>query len=858
MTVLAPLAARCGTAAVVIPPEPGPPPAGVPVIWVDAAFGMWHGAGEPPLTTLPQVDDERLRFLFGTVPGAGDYADEDGRIALLHADRPDADAGWPPPSIRVVIANQVLDGDPPGTWATALRLLGLGLDRKAVMDQLVGAVLPQIEAVLRGAEVDRAGYEASLERLPAPSPAALRAAYLDIVREERAVSIGRLTELAAAPLGVEVVDPAWFAAVEAELLLDPVSPVTMAHPDVVVHVPALVDGIVLTHRLSAAEHAADHLDLDADLGAFLRFPAPRVPQGPLVVDDMVWAGPVDWLAPLPLDALLAVRVTGEGAVTVEVLEEEPVAAPGLVELLRSVYDTEVAEPGLPVTAEMLVVGMLLRDPDVFTRPMPPLTELAAAAGLERREGEFAHDESVWAAGTVADRQFRVLERLETPEQRDAALAALELLGTADPAGLRRALDLLGDPEVLLTVLDELLDEHDRHDGERVAALAALGARLVTAAGRSPRAAVAGFVAATAAERDGRVLDAESHLRAGSAAAEGWWLVEDRLAAYESDRGDAAAALGRWQSVEAREDGPDVAAVRPFAVAAGPEPGRNDPCWCGSGRKYKQCHRGQRAAAPLAERVGWLHRKAVGYLERRGGTAADLLDEYAETLAGDDGDLDAAYDEPVVADAVLHEGGWFARFLAERGPLLPADERELGASWLAVERGVYEVVEPTHIRDVRTGEQRATAGPLPAVGARILARALPDGAGRHVLVGVVAVARDLEEELLAVLEERDGFELLDLLGAGPPPPRQVLRSAPPRPAPAAAPSAAVSALQERRERRWCDDASPELDGLTPREAAADPARRDTLERLLAALPVDDPATGRLGLRSDRIRGLLGLV
>ena len=21
----------------------------------------------------------------------------------------------------------------------------------------------------------------------------------------------------------------------------------------------------------------------------------------------------------------------------------------------------------------------------------------------------------------------------------------------------------------------------------------------------------------------------------------------------------------------------------------PEPGRNDPCWCGSGRKYKKCH-----------------------------------------------------------------------------------------------------------------------------------------------------------------------------------------------------------------------------------------------------------------------------
>lgn len=806
------------------------------------------------------MDEARLRFLFGSVPDADDYADEDGRIALLHADRPDPDEGWPPPSIRVVIANQVLDGDPPATWATAVRLLGLGLDRHAAMDQLVGAILPQIEAALRGEDIDPAAYEAALERLPAPAPEALRAAYLDVVRAQRSVALGRLIELVAEPLGVDSADPAWFAAVEAELMLDPASPITMAYPDVVVHVPGLVDGIVLTHRLSAAEHAEDYLDLDADLAAFLRFPQPRVAQGALVVDDMAWAGPVDWLAPLPLDALLAVRVTGDGEVSVAVLDDEPVAPPGLVDLLRSVYDVEVAEPGLPVTGEMLVVGMLLRDPDVFARPVPPLTELAAAAGLERREDEFAHDESVWANAEEADRASRVVERLPTPEQRDAALEALDLLTAAagDPSALRRSLDLLGDPDVLVTVLDELLDEHDQHDAERVAALVALGARLVAAAGRSPRAAVAEFVAATAAERDGRVLDAESHLRAASAAADGWGLVEDRLAAYESDRGDAAAALGRWRSVDAGEGEPDVMAVRPFAAAAGPEPGRNDPCWCGSGRKYKQCHPGQRPAVPLAERVGWLHRKAVGYVERRGGAAADLLEEYAEALAGEDGDLEAAYHEPVVVDAVLHEGGWFARFLADRGPLLPADERELGASWLTVERSVYEVADPTHVRDVRTGEQFETVGRIATVGARICARALPDGTGRRVLVAVVAVDRDLEEELLAVLEERDGLELLDLLGAGPPPPRTVLRSTPPRPAPAAAPSAAVLQLQERRERRWCDDPAPELGGSTPREAAADPRRHEALERLIAALPVDDPVTGRLGMRPDRIRELLGLA
>jgi len=41
---------------------------------------------------------------------------------------------------------------------------------------------------------------------------------------------------------------------------------------------------------------------------------------------------------------------------------------------------------------------------------------------------------------------------------------------------------------------------------------------------------------------------------------------------------------------ARRVNPAVAAARQRAQqAAGPKLGRNDPCWCGSGLKYKKCH-----------------------------------------------------------------------------------------------------------------------------------------------------------------------------------------------------------------------------------------------------------------------------
>ena len=34
---------------------------------------------------------------------------------------------------------------------------------------------------------------------------------------------------------------------------------------------------------------------------------------------------------------------------------------------------------------------------------------------------------------------------------------------------------------------------------------------------------------------------------------------------------------------------EAPAKRPTPIQAGPKVGRNDPCPCGSGKKYKQCH-----------------------------------------------------------------------------------------------------------------------------------------------------------------------------------------------------------------------------------------------------------------------------
>jgi len=102
---------------------------------------------------------------------------------------------------------------------------------------------------------------------------------------------------------------------------------------------------------------------------------------------------------------------------------------------------------------------------------------------------------------------------------------------------------------------------------------------------------------------------------------------------------------------------------------------------------------------------------------------------------DDDSLDDALADPIVIDVVLHENGWFDRFLADRGPLLPDDEALLARAWTLVQRSAYEVVESRPgtgitMRDLRTGDvlevRERSFSREARRGALVCARAVPDG------------------------------------------------------------------------------------------------------------------------------------
>jgi hypothetical protein len=138
---------------------------------------------------------------------------------------------------------------------------------------------------------------------------------------------------------------------------------------------------------------------------------------------------------------------------------------------------------------------------------------------------------------------------------------------------------------------------------------------------------------------------------------------------------------------------------------------------------------------------------------------------------------------LVRDAVLFEGGAFAEFLAERGSLLPDDERLLAEQWLLADRSVDEV-ETVKVgagltaRDLRTGDrtevrERSGSRSLKA-GMLICARIVAAGDTMQCFGAVEPVVLHERDELIKLLDsEPDSLQLVEFLSCRLAPP--VLRT-----------------------------------------------------------------------------------
>jgi hypothetical protein len=914
-----------------------------------------------------------VKFLFGSVPDGFDVDDPVQREVLL------APAGEEDPTkrvqglVRTIVANQIADDDPPETWLTARRLLELGQSREKVMDQLAMVMSAQL-AGAAGPDKrphDAEEYPRALAELPLPEAEEIRDAYVALARAHQPVEADELDRLLAEKFGRQPDD------LIMQRLLDVVCDqlvdrrtLEFLTGDRVVHPGDLASKIVLTHRLTEEEVEAGSIDGAVDLAPFARHAELRLGDGePIVTYGGFWELPSSGLDVLTEGRVTAVTVTEDGAVKIEPLDASPLTGPALVETFRRAYDRIVEEPDVPALIEEIVFELLADDRTLFARPQPPLIDLCQQAGLEVRGTMAAHQERLWENQRQLQLWHRAWSEFDDDKERgDLALLVLELAGQPEPSriDLKRALSGLADEQIAAFVVEELFFG-EPPDEDRVASIQEFASVLIRAAGEGMPKVVAHWFAALIAERAGEVLVADAHLQVAVTSGRDWPPVLERAAWYASDRGDAAVALSLLRRMP---DPPHhaLAMLSEFEEFAQPDLGRNEPCWCGSGRKFKNCHLRQPHGHLLPERVGWLCFKAVWYLEHQAREGLEEVLELAKIRAGDPEDnqsVTKALEDPLLMDLVLTERGWFEEFLDARSSLLPEDELLLARSWTLVDRTVYEVekVRPgvgATVRDLATGDKlevrERTFSAKAWKGWLICARAVPDGETHQFVGGIFSVQPGTEEQVLDMCADGDSEGLAAWVGALERPPRMTTREGeemvgcslewrvadpagarailddrydregdtwierhelaggerviraqlrmegdrlsvttlseermdrvieflesslpgklvsdhrepigpdmvPPGPPggdpfqdldPEAA-QEAMGQIQQQMEDRWMDEPVPALAGLTPREAAADPTRREQLERLLASFEQMGPIPpGMFTFRVDRLR------
>jgi hypothetical protein len=178
-----------------------------------------------------------------------------------------------------------------------------------------------------------------------------------------------------------------------------------------------------------------------------------------------------------------------------------------------------------------------------------------------------------------------------------------------------------------------------------------------------------------------------------------------------------------------------------------KPNRNDPCYCGSGLKYKKCHmksdqqkeREQRASK---QAVQWLGRDLLTFArdERFAESFATALSQYWHSL------YDFENAEGMSMDEALRFADWFAfdyiqpdgsrlieLYHAEKAEELSEVQRQVLESWLnAGPSGAYELLDyqgqMLQLRDFFTGEEfevyEASGHGDVQIGEVILARLVP--------------------------------------------------------------------------------------------------------------------------------------
>lgn len=598
-----------------------------------------------------------------------------------------------------------------------------------------------------------------------------------------------------------------------------VAEIAITGPPAYIALDRVLLGRVFTHRLTAQEIQSDTVAIEPDLVALSTI------TGEAPFDQLDDEQPIDQLFvqnghdlstsfDLPAGTLfkfgpgdLVGFALTEGGVRIEMIERTTAAPDDLADHLRLLLPAEE-----PLVLEELLLHLCSEDPELFTTPFPPLTELLTTWQVARAGDYVApagFDFAAWRTlrrvrwlgkkyGLAEDEAnaVDVLRHLhlevaaivdavrspapdeppqpgqpderhqpDKPDQDDELHAA----GTADLAlrdptrgsihdpQVQDAVRLLADPDVAAALFDETV-------GDGVDGAAALGVLVESLEPTAPRQVrpMLRVLRAQCRERLGHILAAEADFTEALALDPQLAIALVNVARYAADRGDAVRALSLLRRAGVPEDEPLIQELERFVPVERTDVGRNDPCWCGSGRKYKRCHLGRVELGPH-DRATWLYSKAVTFLND--GPHREMRAELAEIRSDHlGGDPEEFLGDRAVIDVALFDGGVLHDFLDTRGVLLPDVEQLILAQWLTVERSVFEVEHVQRgrtvtVRDIRTGDRHDLADQALSRSVRkgdlACTRLLPVGDTVEIFGGVEPVPLHLLDWSLQVLDGQTG-------------------------------------------------------------------------------------------------------
>jgi hypothetical protein len=564
---------------------------------------------------------------------------------------------------------------------------------------------------------------------------------------------------------------------------------------------ALVDGTTWCTNIDALEAGADMVSIEPDLSAlgWLSMDHELVVSSPDgeemgVLDDeldgTVFVGPPGWLAPFA-GHLASFRLDGD-VVTVDAASPEPVPTAAMIDAIRNGFDLEVSEsdarfhtaeranPGLEhCLIEGLVCEALVHDPLAFrTGAIPRFDTLLAAAGLERQDDTVARSGFAWVELHRWRTRNRLRDLYNVSDDRLELAEVAVLMGTRVAAGHPHPFgptdseahadicaQALADSDIAHGIVSELRFR-DLSDDDLLAY-----ADLVRENTGQRDHAGPDWLAGVALDNLGRPTEAETALR--RAASNGHKLALLQLANFEADRGDAIAA---WAAL--RESGVDLE-HEPLALEVGgyahhrPKApvGRNEPCPCGSGRKYKTCHSGKETIS-LVDRAPWLYAKAQRFDHDDDYIVGGLVNIVAETSSRGRAFANKFAQGKMLDDIALCEDHMFEEFLAQRSAFLPSDEALTAAQWALTERSVFEVIDAQEdrvvLRDIRNGETIIVTNTTPGADTRpgmyLLGRPLPIDNTWRAFSGFIHLPPAMLDFAIEVLDEADPDEVAGLIGS----------------------------------------------------------------------------------------------